>query len=176
MGRHGDRNSKGSLGCGCFLMLFVLAGWGFTFLIFPKIPDYDEAMRDGERVPGTVVRIETVENVTINNKHPRKVVYRYGEDQEGTMTMALDESAKEGQTVQVRVLGQYAYPEGIRPLAQPGWLKVVLIGGALLAVLFIGFGILRLLVIGGALFAAGRGLAKRQDPNQPPPPPPPPAA
>ena len=31
------------------------------------------------------------DNVTINDKHPRRVVFSYGDGQEGSMTMALDE-------------------------------------------------------------------------------------
>lgn len=65
----------GSMGCGCFLWLAVLVGWGFCFLIFPKLPGYDDAMKRGEQVPGKVLRVETVDNVKINGKHPRRVVY-----------------------------------------------------------------------------------------------------
>jgi hypothetical protein len=161
------------MGCGCFLWVLVAAAWGIIALIFPKLPGYDEAMERGDVVPGKVLRVETVDNVTINDKHPRRVIYSYGDGQEGSMTMALDESASEGQALKVRVMGEQAYPEDIRPLAKPSWLKFVLIGGALLGTLFIALGVIRLLIIGGVLFTAGRSLGKGNQAPPPPPPPPP---
>ncbi len=89
------------------------------------------------------------------------------------MTMALDESATLGQAIQIRVLDGNAYPEGIRPLVRPAWLKYALIGGAVLGSIMIGLGILRLLLIGGVLFAAGRAATKQKTPPPPPPPAPP---
>lgn len=170
MSTQSKKGSLGSVGCGCFLWVFVLVGWGFTVLIFPKMPGYKEAMERGEVVDGKVLRIETVENVTLNERHPRRIIYSYGEE-EGAMTMAMSESAKDGQAIKVRVLDGQAYPEGIRPLASPSWLKFVFIGGIVLGAIMIGVGILKLLIIGGVLFAAGRELMKKK--STPPPLPPP---
>ena len=170
MSTQSKKGSQGSIGCGCFLWVLVLVTWGITSLIFPKMPGYKEAMERGQVVDGEVLRIETVENVTINERHPRRVIYRYGEE-EGTMTMALSETAKSGQAIKVRVLDGQAYPEDIRPLASPSWLKFVFIGVIALGALMIGLGILKLLIIGGVLFAAGRELLKKKNtpPSLPPP-------
>ncbi|NNM30476.1 MAG: hypothetical protein HKO57_13220, partial [Akkermansiaceae bacterium] len=88
MGNRRNTGSIGSAGCGCFLWIGVFVCWGFLMVIFPKLPDYEETMAQGRVVPGKVLRIETVENVTINDRHPRRVVFRYGEEQEGYMTLA----------------------------------------------------------------------------------------
>jgi hypothetical protein len=170
MATQSKKGSLGSVGCGFFLWVIVLAAWGITALIFPKMPGYKEAMERGDVVDGKVLRIETVENVRINERHPRRVIYRYGEEQ-GEMTMAMSESAKDGQAIKVRVLDGQAYPEDIRPLASPSWLKFVFIGGIVLGAIMIGLGILKLLIIGGVLFAAGRELMKKKStpPSRPPP-------
>ena len=156
MGSNEGGGSKGTAGCGCFTLLFVLAAWGFCWIICPKLPDYKEVMKNGEVVDGKIIRITEVQNVTINEKHPREITYAYGEDQEATMRIAMRERVKSGADVRVRVLGDLAYPEDIRPFAMPGWLKVVLIVIALFGLGTMVWGILRLLVIGGVLFAAGR--------------------
>lgn len=174
MSRRGNTSDKGSAGCGCLLLVMALFGWGFCFLIFPKMPGYDAAMEDGDTVPGKVVRIETVENVTINDEHPKRVVFSYGEDKEGSMMMAMKESASEGQSVQIKVLGENAYPQDIEPFAKPSWLNYLLIGATALGLLFLVWGVLRLLLIGGILISAAKK-AKDQGGGEPPPPPPPPA-
>lgn len=170
--RKNNSKSSGSLGCGCFLMIFVLFGWGFSILIFPKLPDYEETLERGDVVPGEVLRVETVENITINGRHPRRVVYRYGEGEgrEASLLLAMDQSAKSGQPLDVRVLGENAYPEGLRPFAKPKWLQWGLIGVSCFAGLLITTGILRLLLIGGVLIAVGRSLLKKE-PTPPSPPP-----
>lgn len=152
------------------MWIVVAVIWGICALIFPKLPSYDETMASGEVVAGKVLRVETVENITINDKHPKRVVYQYGEETEASMLMALSQSAKKGQALKIRVLDGQAYPEGIRPLAKPKWLKFVLIGGVILGCILMGLGILRLLIIGGVLFAAGKALTKQDTPPPPPPP------
>ncbi|MCH7228163.1 hypothetical protein [Haloferula sp. A504] len=172
----GKKGASGSAGCGCFLLVFVLIAWGISALIFPKLPGYDETMEQGEAVPGKVIRVETVENVTINDRHPRRVIFGYGDGQEGSMMLAMDETAMEGQELSIRVMGDQAYPEGLDPFKRPSWLNPLLVAGIIVASLFLLFGILRLLVIGGVLFAAGRSIMKKNDPSPPPPPPPAPPA
>lgn len=94
--------------------------------------------------------------------------------QKGSMTMAMNESVKEGKEIKVRVLGEHAYPEDIRPLAKPPWLKFILIGLAFFGNLLIAGGVFRLLLIGGVLagtfFVARKSMAKE---NETPPPLPP---
>lgn len=172
----GRKRGSGSLGGGCALWIVVLAIWGICALIFPKLPGYDETLERGEQVSGEVVRVENVENMTINGRNPRRVFYRYGDGREASMIMALDQRAAAGEKLKVRLLGDQAYPEGIRPLAKPGWLNAVLILGAVFGTLLVVAGVLRLLVIGGVLFAAGRSMLKKDDsppPEDSPPPPPP---
>lgn len=169
----GKKGASGSAGCGCFLLVVVLVAWGISALIFPKLPGYDKTMEQGEVIPGKVLRVETIENITINDRHPRDVHFEYGDQQEGSMRLAMDEKATQGQSLNVRVLGDQAYPEGLRPFRKPKWLNLLLTGGVVVASLFLVFGLLRLLVIGGVLFAAGRSMMKKDE--APPPPPPPPA-
>ena len=103
-----NSDSKGSAGCGCFLLIIAIAAWGFSLAIFPKLPDYDKAMEEGTLVPGKVLRVEKIENIKINGKRPRKVIFSYGDGQEGSMMMGMKASAKKGQEIQVRVLGARA--------------------------------------------------------------------
>lgn len=167
------------MGCGCLLWIMVLLGWGMSLLIFPKLPNYEEAMIRGEIIEGEVLRTEVVENVTINDKNPVKVLFRYGEE-EGEMTMALGETAEAGQAIKVRVLNGHAYPEDIEALIQPGWLKTAFVSAFLFGSVLIGLGVLRLLVLGGVIFAAGRSILKKDHSPPPPPgpdvPPPPPSS
>lgn len=171
--------SMGSLGGGIFLCIAVVFGWWISGVIFPKLPDYEETMEQGQVMKGEVLRTEPVDNVTINGRNPVKVFFRYGEE-EAEMTMALGERAKKGQALKVRVLNGHAYPEEIEALVRPGWLKYTFIAAFLLGGIMIGFGLLRLLVIGGVLFAAGRSMLKKDDSPPPPPgpdvPPPPPSS
>jgi hypothetical protein len=151
--------------------------WGICALILPKLPDFKETLEQGKVVDGVVVSVAPVENITINERHPRRVSFRYGDGQEGSMILAMSQNATEGQAVKVRVLGEHAYPEDLKPLAKPWWLNLVLIAAAAFATLFLGFGVLRLLLVGGALFAGGRALMKKnqesKSPGNSPPPPPP---
>jgi len=163
-----NKGSFGSLGGGCFLLVFVGAAWAICAAIFPKLPDYEKVMQDGEVVAGEVVREEKVNNVTINGKNPRRVHYHYGEGKKGSMTLALGQSASKGK-IEVRVLGDIAYPVGLRPLAQPKWLKYAFIGGLIFASLILVGGIIRLLFLGGILVTAGHALLKDKNSEKPPP-------
>lgn len=174
MGFQENRGSKGSAGCGCFLLIFAAVGWGICLLMFPKMPDYDKTMERGTQVPGKVLRLETVENVEINGKNPRNVIYRYGDGKEGSMRIAMGETASQGQEIQVRVLGEHAYPEGIEPFMRPWWVTALLIGMAVLGSLSLIWGVVKLLLIGGVLATAGGALLKKKGNQAPPPPPPPP--
>ena len=178
MGREGSSGSKGSAGCGCFLLVGVLVVWGICYALFPKLPRYGEVMERGEPVSGEVTRVETIENVTLNGKKPQRVVYSYGDGKTGSMMMALGESASEGNSIEVRVLGDYAYPEGIDPLIRPRWLNYGLLFFAAVGLMSFVAGLLRLLLMGGALVVAGKLLTKGKGGGSqtPPPPPPPPSS
>jgi len=164
-----NKNSKGSLGSGCFLIIFAAAFWGIGLLIYPKLPDYDEVMEKGQVVPGEVIKVETIKNVTINDKNPRKVHFRYGDGKKSSMTLAFGEKASPEKAIKVRVLGDLAYPEDLKPLTRPGWVKLLIIGLIVLgSLLFLG-GFLRLLLMGGALVVAGHTFFKERRNKQPPP-------
>lgn len=168
-----NKKSSGSIGGGCFLFIFALAGWGICALIFPKLPDYSKVMEEGEIVPGEVIRVEKVDNVTINGGNPKKVFYSYGDGKEASMMLAMRESTSAGKKIEVRVLGENAYPVDLRPLAKPRWVNYAVIGLAIFATFLIAIGILRLLLVGGVLVAAGHALLKDKKSNtnsdQPPP-------
>ncbi len=166
---NGKKSSKGSLGGGCFLLVFVGIAWGICAMIFPKLPDYDKVMKEGEVTTGEVVRVETVSNVKINGKSPRRVHFSYGGGEKNSMTLAMGENTSKGKKINVRVLGDNAYPEGLRPLAQPRWLKFAFIGGIIFASILLVSGIIRLLLIGGVLFATGHALLKDKNSEKPPP-------
>ena len=156
------------------LWLVVLAGWGFFYLVFPKVPGYEETMKHGEPVPGKIVRIEEVQNIKINSRHPRRVWFEYGDGKQGNMMIAMKAKVREDRQILVRVLGEQAYPEGIQPLTKPSWLKFVFGAGIVLGGLMIASGVFRLVLLGG-LVGGGLLAAKKviDDKKQPPPPPPP---
>lgn len=161
MRRRGRGGPLGTAIGGCALWFFALIFGGIFYLVFPKAPGYDDTMERGDIVPGEVVRVETMSNTRINGRNPQRVVFRFGDGREASMVMAMDQAAAEGQALQVRVLDDHAYPEGIRPLVMPLVVKLIPVGAALLGTLLLVFGIIRLLVLGGILFAAGRAVSSR---------------
>ena len=174
----GQNSKSGPLAGGCSLWVIVLVVWGICAFALPKLPDYEKTLEQGKVVDGVVTSVTPVKNIRINKRHPNQVSFRYGDGQEDSLILAMDQNARKGQAVKVRVLGQHAYPEDLKPLAKPRWLNYALIGAAVFATLLLGFGILRLLLVGGALFAGGWALIKnlgdsRSHRNSPPPPPPP---
>lgn len=169
------KKSSGPLGGGCALWLAAIVGWAISAAIFPKLPDYEKTLEKGELQEGTVLRVENVENISINDRHPKRVHFEYGDDRQGSMILAMKERASKGQEIKVRVLGDQAYPVGLDPLAKPGWVNLALLAALVIGSLLLVFGILRLAVIGGALFAGGRALLKQHgssgNSSGPPPPP-----
>ena len=170
--RIGSRNSShsrksGPIGGGLSLIIIAIAGWFLCNLIFPKLPDYKEAMSRGELVEGRITKVEEVSNITINKRHPKRVTYPYQEAKEGSMVLAMDQKASEGASVTLRVLGENAYPKDLKPLAKPSWLSTALIGAGILGLFLIVKGILRLLVIGGALAVGLHALLGNKSSKQP---------
>jgi hypothetical protein len=150
------------MGFGCMLIFVSVVAWFIALAIFPKLPDYDDTMSTGERIAGQVVSVEEATNIKVNGRHPKLVTYSYGDAGEATLMIAMDESAEVGSDIEVRVKGSQAYPEGLRPFRKPGWLQGVIIGAIILGTLLFLGGIIRLLIIGGSLFAIGHSLFRRK--------------
>lgn len=168
------KRSSGPIGSGCALWIVAAVGFGITALVFPKLPDYKKTLEHGEVVEGKVLRVEEVDNITVNGRHPKRIVFSYGDGGEATLMLAMGERAKKDQPLKVRVLGDRAYPEGIDLFAKPRWLNLALFAAAGLGSVMVAFGVLRLAAIGGLLFAGAKALAKDRSETPPPPPPSPP--
>lgn len=130
------------------MLIFAAALAFIMYVIQPSLPDYEKVMNEGERLPAKVTAVEPKRNIKVNEKSPNELFYSYeqGGNKTGQMIMAFDQYATIGQEIQVRVLNEQAYPEGITPFRLPNWLWAIPIGLGVLGLLSLIVGVIKVFI------------------------------
>jgi 4-amino-4-deoxy-L-arabinose transferase-like glycosyltransferase len=116
---------------GLWFTLFPLIFIPMTLALAATMPhqaDFQKVSTQGMQSTGTVDRVETVYNMTINGVHPERVYFRYsdaGEERLTSMdTLSIEDVSgwKAGKQVSIRYLGTEAVIPAVQPVDFPLWL------------------------------------------------------
>lgn len=114
--------------------VFTLIPFAFGFILMIIIPllgsdvpnvDYEQINNQGESTLGTITKIETQKNITINNEHPSIISYRYSngsneiESQNKSLAPNKIKSMNIGDTIEVKYFDESSVITGLEPFKFP---------------------------------------------------------